>query len=598
MTVEDSLHEHVAIFWDYENCTPPCNVPGYDVVNNIRQVAHEYGSVKLFKAYLELSEQSSSKSIGLRSELQSCGVSLTDCPHNGRKDVADKMMIVDMLTYAIDNPAPATILLISGDRDFVYAVSVLRLRRYRVVVVAPFTAHASLKSQATVVLDWDADIMRKTSTRTQAPETSQALVDDAQQRSPRRPTLTAGASLPQATPRSNRRASFRVPASAPMGISEGDDALPFGTSQGRHSRSISATLASALRPGVSHSPDPPARNAGLGRPFPFATYVQDADEDEDMMEEAGPIPDIVDVMQDMQEERSRSSRAASRLDINPSTDFMTPANRSKPTHDMFHIPTTLPTIGGFVSQPSDDAQDDGPSLCSGTDALPEPPQPAVFSPSGYQPPILHPATVSPLSRIPPSDSSACSQPSPSLTESNLSPASSSASVKDEPIASVTNESAILSAPVAPTIDTKESSPKPVDSPVPAPQPVVGTEGKKPEPAGKKKAASSAPDSAKTASSEATPMSLPASEKFRALIDVLQGLDSTGCYLPLRSMVALLFGKESRQVYARAGTASFKDYSLAAQRAGVVLMGGTGGYAWIQLARAYGGKADIPSPQTS
>lgn len=76
-----------------ENCSPPCNVPGYDVVNNIREIALAYGSVKLFKAYLELSEQSSSKSIGLRSELQSCGVSLTDCPHNGRKDVADKMMI-------------------------------------------------------------------------------------------------------------------------------------------------------------------------------------------------------------------------------------------------------------------------------------------------------------------------------------------------------------------------------------------------------------------------------------------------------------------------------------------------------------------------
>lgn len=81
------------LFLNPENCAPPTSTPGYDVVNNIRQVAHEYGSVKLFKAYLELSEQSSSKSIGLRSELQSCGVSLTDCPHNGRKDVADKMMI-------------------------------------------------------------------------------------------------------------------------------------------------------------------------------------------------------------------------------------------------------------------------------------------------------------------------------------------------------------------------------------------------------------------------------------------------------------------------------------------------------------------------
>lgn len=154
-------HEHVAIFWDYENCAPQSGAPGYAIVNNIRQIAHKYGSVKLFKAYLELSELSSSKSMAFRSELQQCGVSLTDCPHNGRKDVADKMMIVDMLAYAIDTPAPATVVLISGDRDFVYAVSVLRLRRYRVVVVAPPTAHISLISQASEVLDWDYEVLEK-----------------------------------------------------------------------------------------------------------------------------------------------------------------------------------------------------------------------------------------------------------------------------------------------------------------------------------------------------------------------------------------------------------------------------------------------------
>ncbi|PCH38370.1 DUF537-domain-containing protein [Wolfiporia cocos MD-104 SS10] len=153
-------HEPVAIFWDYENCTPPSTISGYDIVGNIRQIAHTYGSVKLFKAYLELSEQP--KPINLRSELQSCGVSLTDCPHNGRKDVADKMMIVDMLTYAIDTPAPATIVVISGDRDFVYAVSVLRLRRYRVVLVIPTSAHASLRSQASNILDWERDILGRT----------------------------------------------------------------------------------------------------------------------------------------------------------------------------------------------------------------------------------------------------------------------------------------------------------------------------------------------------------------------------------------------------------------------------------------------------
>lgn len=46
----------------------------------------------VFKAYLELTGLSPKSAI-LRSELQSSGVSLTDCPHNGRKDVADKMML-------------------------------------------------------------------------------------------------------------------------------------------------------------------------------------------------------------------------------------------------------------------------------------------------------------------------------------------------------------------------------------------------------------------------------------------------------------------------------------------------------------------------
>lgn len=69
--------------------------------------------------------------------------------------------IVDMLTYAIDTPAPATVMLISGDRDFVYAVSVLRLRQYHVVVIAPGSAHSSLRSRASEVYDWDATIVNR-----------------------------------------------------------------------------------------------------------------------------------------------------------------------------------------------------------------------------------------------------------------------------------------------------------------------------------------------------------------------------------------------------------------------------------------------------
>ncbi|KAJ7098119.1 NYN domain-containing protein [Mycena belliarum] len=153
--------DSVAIFWDYENCHASAQISGYEVAAGIRNVAHRFGSVKYFKAYMEMPDPDTFRSLNLRSELQSSGISLTDCPHNGRKDVADQMIIVDMLLYALDHPPPATIILISGDRDFAYAVAVLRLRRYKVVVISlPMPGpHVSLKSQASHCLDWNADVL-------------------------------------------------------------------------------------------------------------------------------------------------------------------------------------------------------------------------------------------------------------------------------------------------------------------------------------------------------------------------------------------------------------------------------------------------------
>ena len=142
-------------------------------MDNIRSIAQSFGSIKLFKAYLEVPL---SRPLPLLSELQSSGVSLTDCPHNGRKDVADKMIIgtyvlninpshslntnssVDMLAHAIDNPAPSTIVLISGDRDFAYALSILRLRRYHIVLITLSNAHQSLKAQASLCFNWISDV--------------------------------------------------------------------------------------------------------------------------------------------------------------------------------------------------------------------------------------------------------------------------------------------------------------------------------------------------------------------------------------------------------------------------------------------------------
>lgn len=64
----------------------------------------------------------------------------------------------------MDNSPPSTIILITGDRDFAYLISVLALRQYQTVVIVPPNYHSSLTYQASVVLDWDTQILQKQST--------------------------------------------------------------------------------------------------------------------------------------------------------------------------------------------------------------------------------------------------------------------------------------------------------------------------------------------------------------------------------------------------------------------------------------------------
>src|SRR6266498_527025 len=64
------------------------------------------------------------------------------------------------MAYAIDNPVGSTIVLITGDRDFAYALSILSLRRYKVVLIAGSNARSSLTMQADIRYDWVDDIVR------------------------------------------------------------------------------------------------------------------------------------------------------------------------------------------------------------------------------------------------------------------------------------------------------------------------------------------------------------------------------------------------------------------------------------------------------
>lgn len=155
----------VAIFWDFEACRPPFLVDGVELVEKIQRIAHTFGEVTLFKTYVDLAKLASSRA-PLRSELHACGVSVVDCPRTNRKDVTDKMIAVDMMVFAMDNPAPSTLVLLSGDADFAYPVSILRLRKYHVVVIAPSATDSStsIKYRASIRLGWERDVLDKSVT--------------------------------------------------------------------------------------------------------------------------------------------------------------------------------------------------------------------------------------------------------------------------------------------------------------------------------------------------------------------------------------------------------------------------------------------------
>ncbi|MFQ6126114.1 MAG: NYN domain-containing protein [Candidatus Heimdallarchaeota archaeon] len=140
----------IAVFWDMENCAPPRGMKGPDIVGNLRSTLQDFGVIRQINAYAELRLIPKD----LRIELQRSGVHLIDVPSQ-EKDAADKMIISDLIMFAVDNPSPQTLALISGDRDYAYPLAKLRLRGYEVILlIPPVGAHPTLQAQADRIIDW------------------------------------------------------------------------------------------------------------------------------------------------------------------------------------------------------------------------------------------------------------------------------------------------------------------------------------------------------------------------------------------------------------------------------------------------------------
>ncbi|KAJ7571557.1 hypothetical protein O6H91_01G166800 [Diphasiastrum complanatum] len=109
------------------------------------------GSVTMFSAYGDFNHFPRK----VREGCQRTGVNLIDVP-NGKKDASDKAILVDMFLFALDNPPPCTIFLISGDVDFASALHKLGQRGYTIVLAIPsgVGVASTLCSAGRYVWDW------------------------------------------------------------------------------------------------------------------------------------------------------------------------------------------------------------------------------------------------------------------------------------------------------------------------------------------------------------------------------------------------------------------------------------------------------------
>ncbi|XP_022757727.1 uncharacterized protein LOC111304942 [Durio zibethinus] len=140
-----------SVWWDIENCQVPKNCDPHAIAQNISSalVKMNYCGPVSISAYGDTNRIPSS----VQQALSSTGIALNHVPA-GVKDASDKKILVDMLFWAVDNPAPANYLLISGDRDFSNALHQLRMRRYNILLAQPLKASAPLVAAAKSVWLW------------------------------------------------------------------------------------------------------------------------------------------------------------------------------------------------------------------------------------------------------------------------------------------------------------------------------------------------------------------------------------------------------------------------------------------------------------
>ncbi|GAB2278737.1 hypothetical protein Dimus_013413 [Dionaea muscipula] len=142
----------VSVWWDFENCGLPaganvCRVAQFITAavraNGIKGPVH----ITAFGDVLQLSRAN-------QGALSATGVNLAHIP-GGDKNSADRSLLVDLMYWVSQNPPPAHLFLISGDRDFASVLHRLRMNNYNILLASRDTAPNVLCSAASIMWRWN-----------------------------------------------------------------------------------------------------------------------------------------------------------------------------------------------------------------------------------------------------------------------------------------------------------------------------------------------------------------------------------------------------------------------------------------------------------
>lgn len=158
----------VGLFWDVENCSLPRGSDAFDIVHRIRQRLVVQRCEIGFTAYCDIQKLTPTH----QSSLAHANVRMQHVP-GGKSGAADRALWLDLDRFVLTHKAPGcTIVIISGDIDFVQKINLLRhTQGYEVIVVHNAAAKRELKESASSAHSWSS--FTTNATGTQQPSSQQ-----------------------------------------------------------------------------------------------------------------------------------------------------------------------------------------------------------------------------------------------------------------------------------------------------------------------------------------------------------------------------------------------------------------------------------------